>query len=792
MRLSDWPDLKKIGQGNTNRRWIAAIALGGAGFWLNGFPVSVGWGLDFVFGSALIFAGLRVLSPVQVLLAGTVAAARSILLWHHPWAWLAWTVEAGILARPANRTSPVRRDVLFWLLAGSPLLWIGYGHAMGMDGASLGVVVLKQAINGVLNVALGEFLFIFIAISGRRWWAPTTVAVPLESAVLSTFVAVATVPALLFLRVDATYRQDTIDSFVRARLTESLEIADTRISDLRAGNLAQPEKLSEIVGAKIEAATSSDVQILLVLPSGRRYALTRPDLYAVSGSSFADRADARRSDPRKADPSPMSNSRDKRYVAFKRLDEGPGWQIEAITSARREILQQRLTQTRLLLALAIIVAVLSVLAVVLSWEFRKALGAIARSAADLAALGGERQQIRNFFIKEVADIFRSLQLTGTHVSEERQALETARRRLQSIARHSPLVVYTVPADHGQNCGLSSISDTVKVLLGYDPEEVYVPGWWKDRVHPDDLAAATRARQDLSPGAPIQQEYRLRHKQGHYIWVYDGLSLEDGDAGEAVGVIIDISERKMATDKLLQAGRMESLGRMAAGVAHELNQPLNFIKLATLNLTNRLSAGRWDAAYAYQKFDLILAQVERAATIVGQVRTFGRASAGDAELIALDGAVREVLDLLDWQLRNVGIEVELICPAGEVLVRGNPARLSQVRINLLLNARDAIKARLAGASAPAGRIVITVANSGITSTVTVEDNGTGIPPHEISLLFEPFFSTKGPQEGTGLGLSVSYGIVSDLGGTITAENTGSGARFTVSLPHAVDGNAQSAA
>lgn len=289
--------------------------------------------------------------------------------------------------------------------------------------------------------------------------------------------------------------------------------------------------------------------------------------------------------------------------------------------------------------------------------------------------------------------------------------------------------------------------------------------------------------DFSGNRSHAGEYRLRHKNGHYVWVHDCVVAgEAGKAGhdEYIGFVIDISDRKAAAERLLQAGKLESLGRVAAGVAHELNQPLNFIKLASHNMLRRLSDGTLEEGAAAKKLDQILHQVERAASIVQHVRTFGQRSPIRPEVIEIGEVFTPVNDLLKGQLARLDIALTHLPYDAGLQVMVNPVRLEQVLINLIVNARDSIVERQK-TSPGSGEIVITTQPRGNNLQIIVDDNGKGIDCGKIDILFEPFYTTKSPQEGTGLGLSVSYGIIAEAGGSIHAENTDRGARFVIQLP-----------
>ena len=216
--------------------------------------------------------------------------------------------------------------------------------------------------------------------------------------------------------------------------------------------------------------------------------------------------------------------------------------------------------------------------------------------------------------------------------------------------------------------------------------------------------------------------------------------------------------------------------MATSVAHELNQPLNIIRMAAENSRRKMSKENVAVEYLTDKLQRIEEQTARAAAIIDHMRMFGREATEDPALIDPRNVVTNALDLMGEQLRLAGIEVvtELAedCPP----VLGHAIQMEQVLLNLLTNARDAMAER-DGES----KITLRIFADDQGVHITSEDTGGGIPEDALPRIFEPFYTTKEMGKGTGLGLSVGYGIVRDMDGTITAENIGDGARFTITLP-----------
>jgi C4-dicarboxylate-specific signal transduction histidine kinase len=237
-----------------------------------------------------------------------------------------------------------------------------------------------------------------------------------------------------------------------------------------------------------------------------------------------------------------------------------------------------------------------------------------------------------------------------------------------------------------------------------------------------------------------------------------------------------NERKEASKQLIHSSKLATLGEMATSVAHELNQPLNVIRMAAGNMRRKLSKGIIDPQYLNDKLLRIEEQTVRSAAIIDHMRMFGREATELPESIDPRAVVVNALDLVSEQLRLAGIEVMTVLAEDCGYVMGHAIQMEQVILNLLTNARDAIDDGEGMAE-----IILRVFEGDKVVHISVQDTGGGIASDILDRIFEPFYTTKEMGKGTGLGLSVSYGIVRDMEGTIIAENVDDGARFTITLP-----------
>jgi histidine kinase len=249
--------------------------------------------------------------------------------------------------------------------------------------------------------------------------------------------------------------------------------------------------------------------------------------------------------------------------------------------------------------------------------------------------------------------------------------------------------------------------------------------------------------------------------------------------------IDITESMEKESQLIQASKMSTLGEMASGVAHELNQPLNAMQMGADFIVNVIKEG-----VEIPKSDLTLVseqireQVDRAVTIINHLREFGRKTEITRQKISINKPIEGVFTLLGQQLKLRGIKVVLDLNDNLPPVIGDINRLEQVFINLVMNARSAMeeKNETAFGGHVDNKLTVKSFQENGQVSVTITDTGTGIPDNIRNRIFEPFFTTKEVGKGTGLGLSISYGIVKDYGGVIGVESeVGKGTTFKISFP-----------
>ena len=334
-------------------------------------------------------------------------------------------------------------------------------------------------------------------------------------------------------------------------------------------------------------------------------------------------------------------------------------------------------------------------------------------------------------------------------------------------------------------GVTDANDGFLKMSGYTREDLAQGRMnWMAMTPAEFAAQDDRAMQEVeATGTCMPFEKEFVRKDGTRVPVLIGAATFHDNPDEGVSFVLDLTERKKLEQQFLRTQRLESIGTLAAGIAHDLNNVLGPIMMSLELLRMRFSDPD-----SRDLIGAIEASARHGADLVRQVLSFGRGVEGVRQEVRIRFLISEIERIVNETFLK-HVEVETFVPKDLWLVMGDPTRLHQVLLNLCVNARDAMPER--------GRLTISARNEcieeagpnpdpearpGAYVVLCVEDNGRGIPQDIVENIFDPFFTTKEVGKGTGLGLSTAIGIVKSHGGFIRVDSKlGRGTRFDVYLP-----------
>ncbi len=364
-----------------------------------------------------------------------------------------------------------------------------------------------------------------------------------------------------------------------------------------------------------------------------------------------------------------------------------------------------------------------------------------------------------------------------------QKLKASEEKYRLLFNNDPNPLFVVDMDSGK---ILDVNTLAVVTYQYQRKEMLEMSL-AQLFDPEEADQLWKEVQQVSWGEHILPRLWARRKDGHHFFIdlharagqFRALP-KGGVAPYLIVRTVDITQRLEQEAQLTQASKMATLGEMATGIAHEINQPLNVIRVGADFFSKKIKRGQQISDDELSKVSRNIGeQVDRATNIINHMREFGRKSNSEVYPVNLNDPIRGVFTLLGQQLklRNIGVNLKLDEGLPKIMADRN--RLEQVFLNLVTNARDAMEAKGPGATKD---LTITTYQDGDWVAATVSDTGTGMPEGIRNKIFEPFFTTKEAQKGTGLGLSITYNLVKDFKGDIDVESTPDvGTTFTIRFP-----------
>lgn len=357
---------------------------------------------------------------------------------------------------------------------------------------------------------------------------------------------------------------------------------------------------------------------------------------------------------------------------------------------------------------------------------------------------------------------------------EREVRRQAEDRFRELAETIEDVFWVMDAQKRQ---MLYVSPAFERIWGRPCESLYdLPMAWAESIHSDDRARVVQAASTDQTTGGFDLEYRIIRPDGTVRWIRD-LAFPVRDAGgralRVVGVARDITERHELEKQYRQSQKMEAVGQLAGGVAHDFNNILTAIQFnaSLLQSTDDLPAEAAECARDIEQ------AVQRAAGLTRQLLTFSRKQVMQMRHLDLNTVVTELSTMLR-RIIGEDIVIDVQCTTDELPIRADPGMIEQVLMNLAVNARDGM---------PAGGTVFIETTAVLVgerphARLSVRDTGTGMPPEVQARVFEPFFTTKSAGRGTGLGLAIVHGIVAQHQGTIEIDSVvGRGTTLAMLVP-----------
>lgn len=383
-------------------------------------------------------------------------------------------------------------------------------------------------------------------------------------------------------------------------------------------------------------------------------------------------------------------------------------------------------------------------------------------------------------VVELADSFANM---VRHIKDYRAELKRSQLKYRSLFHSGPDPIFVLDMDAHMVLDANPMTTEV---FGYSRRDLVNKHFSSFAPEVDSLLPQAFPQSDLDAQSrcasfPKSLAYRS-NGEPFYVNLHVCSTIYEEQSALIVSAT-DITDMIEKDAQLIQASKMKSLGEMSAGIAHEVNQPLNAIKVGSEYLELLASKGETIPPETFGKVTRqISQQVDRASEIIQAMRQFGRKSELLKERMNLASPVRNVLRILRQQLQLDSVQLDVHLPDNLPPILGQENRLQQVVFNLVTNARDAVCSEDAPTRPEGRRIQVELYENNARVCLRVADNGVGIPASRLDKIFEPFYTTKETGKGMGLGLAITYGIVKDCNGEITVESEpGSGTAFILSFP-----------
>ncbi|MDA8169068.1 MAG: ATP-binding protein [Nitrospiraceae bacterium] len=816
--------------GKINPRSAAFFALlVVSGFAGNYFRLPLFFGADFVFGSVAAMIANGLFGPAAGVAVSLAGSAYTYFLWGHPYAIAVFTAEALFVGLVYRRTSKslVCIDGIFWLLLGIPMVWFLYYGLLRMDRSAVSLVMFKESVNGILNALLAS---LFITHMPLRKWMPSNgarKALTLQNMIFDIILLLVFVPMLFVTFINGRDRYANMKGDINDKLEDKSVDAQAMLSRMVQKRLDQVQELADSVFLKSPVLVG---QVMRGMPRDMESVYIANRLGAVTSMLWAERLD--KGEPPEADISGRPYFREARSTLqpFLSVTRGRGNPLEPVLLVSVPVVKEGRFEGCVSGEFDL-APIRDAIRQILK-DLPMSMTLVDRDNAVIASTDPAMKPLERFaweggirFSKLGPGLY-MWQPSGKMPSMERwrrsgYVMETF------LDGNIPwkLIVEAPVAPHREalfagyvrNMQMMLFISVIAVMLSTILSRKLASPLLKLEDVTNDLPANLSVYKDIEwPRSSIVEIDSLVGNFREMGRVLGETFYEVGVANAALKDRATQLERanaelKAAQSRILQQEKMASIGQLAAGVAHEINNPIGYImsNLGTLQkyverfsifikaqseAVEKLAAGQPEDAGAVRghvedqkkalKLDYIMDDAatlitesvegaERVKGIVRDLKSFSRVDEAEQKMADINAGLESTINIVWNELKY---KATLKKEYGQIpLTRCNPGQLNQVFMNLLVNAAQSIGKH--------GEIVVRTWNGDGNVNVSVSDTGCGIPQDKTGRIFEPFYTTKEVGKGTGLGLSIAYDIVvKKHHGEIKVESEpGKGSVFTVRIP-----------
>lgn len=770
---------------------LEVISLALLGHLLSWVPFSLGFGIELLPALVLPYLALLVHGPRAGLFVAVVTLIPVVYRWDGLIGPLLILLEisavAWIMAR--TRLGPGALVLLFWLVIGAPLWLLLNQWLVGVSTVTAATVIAKQLANDILAAATASLL----AASWPRMRMQLRPAArrrvrSLRQIASNVLTICLLLPLTLFSIFLFQQSRTHLEEEVGFRLNHAMELALARLGPAESVTAqSDHEALARLPTLPNTTLKLLDAQGRVLWPSAQAGQTAVPAGVIVDQvylhPALSDAPRLRVIDQELHGERTLIHHIPQFPERLLAITLDP---VDLVVSMRHKQLSYFLLLAGLIL-LGSIAIYLILLAV--QRETRPHVSAMLALDSRHSA-----NRLKPPVVLETELLWRRVQALKKRIESSRKQLEQRSEQLIRMIDDAPLLMWSASAQNGrvENRFTSSSSNLIpgRDISRCSPE-------WLKRVHPDDREQTSRLlSQSLTKGRSTH-EYRIRSDKGSILWVLELITRMDDGSGrqsgaELVGIIIDITHLKQAHTRRLRDARLITLGEMSTGIAHELNQPLQVIRLSAENAIAAMEAERGEADrmqdYLLDKFERIDEQAQRAADIIRSMRIFSHPeSQCGSKLLTVRQLIDRCLFSFHQQLQNQDIRLSVRHAEQALAVRSPQLRLEQALINLIMNSRDAILKHRASSPEPAGPGTIDIEVEALDdgscriAAIRISDNGGGVEESLLDTIFDPFYTGKAGGQGPGLGLSLAWGLITEIDGTIEASNTARGLQISIMIP-----------